>query len=179
MRTTLQSLASQCMYKTMVCLLAPQSTTIIIAVMELPTQSGPQTQNALSGHNGAMIFSHVTLYLIIALSATTFVFLLTIFVLAIVRCHAYCSQPDACSCSPCCGSKKKNKTTMKKAAKDGGGGGGGAAGGGGGDAAGGGGCACWRGHSPATVCGNAARPKSGSTLHRGQRKWLYDQNILL
>ncbi|KAF3838360.1 hypothetical protein F7725_010128 [Dissostichus mawsoni] len=34
------------------------------------------------------MFSNVTLYLIIALCATTFVFLVTIFVLAIVRCHA-------------------------------------------------------------------------------------------
>ncbi|KAI2646118.1 Protocadherin alpha-C2 [Labeo rohita] len=113
------------------------STTINIAVMELPPKVAPDPKRIIRPH-GTMIFSHVTLYLIIALSATTFVFLLTIFVLAIVRCHAYCSQPDACSCSPCCGSKKKKKSTMKKAPKDGGGGGG-AAGGGGGGAAGGGG----------------------------------------
>ncbi|XP_043112820.1 protocadherin alpha-C2-like isoform X1 [Puntigrus tetrazona] len=115
------------------------STTINIAVMELPPKVAPDPKRIIRPH-GTMLFSHVTLYLIIALSATTFVFLLTIFVLAIVRCHAYCSQPDACSCSPCCGSKKKKKTTMKKAPKDGGGGGsGGAAGGGGGGAVGGGG----------------------------------------
>uniref|UniRef100_A0A8C1I886 Protocadherin gamma-C3 n=1 Tax=Cyprinus carpio TaxID=7962 RepID=A0A8C1I886_CYPCA len=118
------------------------STTINIAVMELPPKVAPDPKRIIKPH-GTMIFSHVTLYLIIALSATTFVFLLTIFVLAIVRCHAYCSQPDACSCSPCCGSKKKKKTTMKKTPKDGGsgsvaagGGGGGAAGGGGGAAGG-------------------------------------------
>uniref|UniRef100_A0A8C1PV48 Protocadherin gamma-C3 n=1 Tax=Cyprinus carpio TaxID=7962 RepID=A0A8C1PV48_CYPCA len=115
------------------------STTINIAVMELPPKVAPDPKRIIRPHD-TMIFSHVTLYLIIALSATTFVFLLTIFVLAIVRCHAYCSQPDACSCSPCCGSKKKKKTTMKKAPKDGGGGGA-AGGGGGGDVGGGGGAA--------------------------------------
>ncbi|XP_026095456.1 protocadherin alpha-C2-like isoform X16 [Carassius auratus] len=113
------------------------STTINIAVMEIPPKVAPDPKRIIRPHD-TMIFSHVTLYLIIALSATTFVFLLTIFVLAIVRCHAYCSQPDACSCSPCCVSKKKKKTTMKKAPKDGGGGGGAA---GGGDAGGGGGAA--------------------------------------
>ncbi|XP_059378029.1 protocadherin alpha-C2-like isoform X3 [Carassius carassius] len=113
------------------------STTINIAVMEIPPKVAPDPKRIIRPHD-TMIFSHVTLYLIIALSATTFVFLLTIFVLAIVRCHAYCSQPDACSCSPCCVSKKKKKTTMKKAPKDGGDGGGAAAGG---DAGGGGGAA--------------------------------------
>ncbi|XP_048058554.1 protocadherin alpha-C2-like isoform X1 [Megalobrama amblycephala] len=109
------------------------STTITVGVMELPPKVAPDPKRIIRPH-GTMMFSEVTLYLLIALCATTFVFLLTVFVLAIVRCHAYCSQPDACSCSPCCGSKKKKKTTMKKAAKDGGGGGGG----GGGGAAGGG-----------------------------------------
>uniref|UniRef100_A0A672SCL9 Protocadherin gamma-C3 n=1 Tax=Sinocyclocheilus grahami TaxID=75366 RepID=A0A672SCL9_SINGR len=107
------------------------STTINIAVMEIPPKVAPDPKRIIRPH-GTMVFSRVTLYLIIALSATTFVFLLTIFVLAIVRCHAYCSQPDACSCSPCCGSKKKKKTTMKKVPKDGGGGGGATGGGGGG-----------------------------------------------
>ncbi|XP_016403198.1 protocadherin alpha-C2-like, partial [Sinocyclocheilus rhinocerous] len=65
------------------------STTINIAVMELPPKVAPDPKRIIRPH-GTMIFSHVTLYLIIALSATTFVFLLTIFVLAIVRCHAYC-----------------------------------------------------------------------------------------
>ncbi|XP_056327810.1 protocadherin alpha-C2-like isoform X1 [Danio aesculapii] len=112
------------------------STTINVAVMELPPKVAPDPKRIIRPH-GTMIFSEVTLYLLIALSATTFVFLLTVFVLAIVRCHAYCSQPDACSCSPCCGSKKKKTTTMKKAPKEGGGGGGG----GGGATAGGGGAA--------------------------------------
>lgn len=113
------------------------STTINVAVMELPPKVAPDPKRIIRPH-GTMMFSEVTLYLLIALSATTFVFLLTVFVLAIVRCHAYCSQPDACSCSPCCGSKKKKTTTIKKAPKDGGGGGGGSgASGGGGGAAGG------------------------------------------
>ncbi|XP_065130932.1 protocadherin alpha-C2-like isoform X1 [Paramisgurnus dabryanus] len=115
------------------------STTINVAIMELPPKVAPDPKRIIRPH-GAMIFSNVTLYLIIALSATTFVFLVTVFVLAIVRCHAYCSQPDACSCSPCCGGNKK-KATMKKTPKDGGGGGGvgGATGGGGGGGATGGG----------------------------------------
>uniref|UniRef100_UPI0001A2CE4C protocadherin 2 alpha c precursor n=1 Tax=Danio rerio TaxID=7955 RepID=UPI0001A2CE4C len=111
------------------------STTINVAVMELPPKVAPDPKRIIRPH-GTMMFSEVTLYLLIALSATTFVFLLTVFVLAIVRCHAYCSQPDACSCSPCCGSKKKKTTTMKKAPKDGGGGGGGGGATGGGAAGG-------------------------------------------
>ncbi|XP_030622694.1 protocadherin 2 alpha c isoform X3 [Chanos chanos] len=92
--------------------------TLNVAVMELPPKMTPDPKRITRPH-GAMLFSNVTLYLIVALSATTFVFLLTVVVLAIVRCHAYCSQPDACSCSPCCGGSKK------KSKESGGGGGGG------------------------------------------------------
>ncbi|CAG01549.1 unnamed protein product, partial [Tetraodon nigroviridis] len=63
----------------------------------------PDPKRIIRPHN-TLFFSNVTLYLIVALSATTFVFLVTVVVLAIVRCHAYCSQPG--SCSTCCGSQK-------------------------------------------------------------------------
>uniref|UniRef100_A0A3B5A1P2 Protocadherin 2 alpha b2 n=1 Tax=Stegastes partitus TaxID=144197 RepID=A0A3B5A1P2_9TELE len=77
--------------------------TIYVHVMELPPKLTPDPKRIIRP-NSPLMFSNVTLYLIIALSATTFVFLVTVFVLAIVRCHAYCTQPG--SCSPCCVSKK-------------------------------------------------------------------------
>ncbi|KAI1902540.1 hypothetical protein AGOR_G00016930 [Albula goreensis] len=77
--------------------------TINVAVMEAPPKMAPDPRKIIRPH-GALLFSNVTLYLIVALSATTFVFLLTVMVLAIVRCHAYCSQ--AGTCCPCCVSGK-------------------------------------------------------------------------
>ncbi|KAM9849593.1 protocadherin Fat 4-like [Aulostomus maculatus] len=79
------------------------SATIHVHVMELPPKLTPDPKRIIR-RNSPLMFSNVTLYLIIALCATTFVFLVTVFVLAIVRCHAYCTQPG--SCSPCCVSKK-------------------------------------------------------------------------
>ncbi|KAI5626828.1 hypothetical protein C0J50_13326 [Silurus asotus] len=108
------------------------SATINVAIMELPPKVASDPKRIIRPH-GTLYFSTVTLYLIVALTATTFVFLVTVFVLAIVRCHAYCTQPDACSCSPCCGGSKK------KAPKEGGGNGGGSGGGSGGASGGGGG----------------------------------------
>uniref|UniRef100_A0A667WJZ0 Protocadherin gamma-C3 n=1 Tax=Myripristis murdjan TaxID=586833 RepID=A0A667WJZ0_9TELE len=77
--------------------------TIHVHVLELPPKLAPDPKRIIRPHSPLM-FSNVTLYLIIALSATTFVFLVTVFVLAIVRCHDYCTQPG--SCSPCCVTKK-------------------------------------------------------------------------
>lgn len=77
--------------------------TINVAVMEVLPKVAPDPKKIIRQHN-TLLFSNVTLYLIVALSATTFVFLVTVVVLAIVRCHAYCSQPG--SCSTCCGSQK-------------------------------------------------------------------------
>ncbi|TRY69642.1 hypothetical protein DNTS_024102 [Danionella cerebrum] len=102
------------------------STTISVAVMEIPPKVAPDPKRIIRPH-GALMFSELTLYLMIALSATTFVFLVTVFVLVIVRCHAYCSQPDTCRC---CRSKKKKTVTIKKPPKDGGSSGGGGGGGG-------------------------------------------------
>ncbi|KAG7465370.1 hypothetical protein MATL_G00175730 [Megalops atlanticus] len=77
--------------------------TVHVAVMEVPPKLTPDPKRIMKPHS-PLIFSNVTLYLIVALSATTFVFLLTVVVLAIVRCHAYCTQ--AGSCCPCCSSQK-------------------------------------------------------------------------
>lgn len=77
--------------------------TIYVHVLESPPKLAPETKRIIRADSGLKL-SSVTIYLIIALSATTFVFLVTIFVLAIVRCHAYCTQPG--SCCPCCVSKK-------------------------------------------------------------------------
>ncbi|XP_061090519.1 protocadherin 2 alpha c [Conger conger] len=77
--------------------------TVNVAVMEVPPKMTPDPKKIIKPHR-TLIFSNVTLYLIVALSATTFVFLLTVVVLAIVRCHAYCTQSG--SCCPCCTSQK-------------------------------------------------------------------------
>ncbi|KAM6953606.1 protocadherin alpha-C2-like isoform 1-T1 [Aplochiton taeniatus] len=98
--------------------------TVNVHVMELPPKLTPDPKRIIRPHSPLM-FSNVTLYLIIALSATTFVFLVTIFVLAIVRCHAYCTQPG--SCSPCCVSRKSIPEGGASAGGGGGGGGGGGA----------------------------------------------------
>lgn len=80
--------------------------TLNIAVMEVPPKVIPDPKKIVRP-NSTLLFSNVTLYLIVALSATTFVFLVTVVVLAIVRCHAYCTQPG--SCSPCCVSQKSSQ----------------------------------------------------------------------
>ncbi|XP_057706807.1 protocadherin alpha-C2-like isoform X4 [Corythoichthys intestinalis] len=84
--------------------LPPLSSTAIVHVhvMELTPKLTPDPKRIIRPESPLM-FSHVTIYLIIALCATTFVFLVTVCVLAIVRCHAYCTQSG--SCSPCCVSK--------------------------------------------------------------------------
>ncbi|XP_035624763.1 protocadherin alpha-C2-like isoform X2 [Oncorhynchus keta] len=105
--------------------------TINVHVMELPPKLTPDPKRIIRPHS-PLLFSNVTLYLIVALSATTFVFLVTIVVLAIVRCHAYCTQPG--SCSPCCVSQKRVPEGGTSA-----GGGGGSLGRGGGGGGGGGG----------------------------------------
>ncbi|KAJ8405254.1 hypothetical protein AAFF_G00322450 [Aldrovandia affinis] len=58
--------------------------TINVAVMEVPPKMTPDPKKIIKPHS-TLLFSNVTLYLIVALSATTFVFLLTVVVLAIVR----------------------------------------------------------------------------------------------
>uniref|UniRef100_A0A3Q4MG38 Protocadherin 2 alpha c n=1 Tax=Neolamprologus brichardi TaxID=32507 RepID=A0A3Q4MG38_NEOBR len=90
--------------------------TIYVHVLESPPKLAPETKRIIRADSGLKL-SSVTIYLIIALSATTFVFLVTIFVLAIVRCHAYCTQPG--SCCPCCVSKKNVPEGGATAAGDG------------------------------------------------------------
>ncbi|CAB1337119.1 unnamed protein product, partial [Coregonus sp. 'balchen'] len=104
--------------------------TINVHVMELPPKLTPDPKRIIRPHS-PLLFSNVTLYLIVALSATTFVFLVTIVVLAIVRCHAYCTQPG--SCSPCCVSQKR----IPEGGTSAGGGGGSLSRGGGGGGGGG------------------------------------------
>ncbi|XP_056450952.1 protocadherin alpha-C2-like isoform X2 [Gadus chalcogrammus] len=101
--------------------------TITVAVMEPPQKPAPDPRRIIRPHS-TLLFSNVTLYLIVALSATTFVFLVTVVVLAIVRCHAYCTTPG--SCSPCCVSQKAPPDGGNSSVSGGGGGGGGAGGGG-------------------------------------------------
>ncbi|CDQ79049.1 unnamed protein product [Oncorhynchus mykiss] len=85
----------------------------------------PDPKRVIRPHS-TLLFSNVTLYLIVALSATTFVFLVTVVVLAIVRCHAYCTQPG--SCSPCCVSQKTPPDGGSSSTVGGSGGGGGGGG---------------------------------------------------
>ncbi|XP_077433269.1 protocadherin alpha-C2-like isoform X1 [Vanacampus margaritifer] len=93
--------------------------TVHVHVMELMPKLTPDPKRIIRPESPLM-FSHVTIYLIIALCATTFVFLVTVCVLAIVRCHDYCTQPG--SCCPCCVSKKSLPEGNSAAAASGGGG---------------------------------------------------------
>uniref|UniRef100_A0A8C7U5R0 Protocadherin gamma-C3 n=1 Tax=Oncorhynchus mykiss TaxID=8022 RepID=A0A8C7U5R0_ONCMY len=99
--------------------------TVNVAVMEVPPKVTPDPKRVIRPHS-TLLFSNVTLYLIVALSATTFVFLVTVVVLAIVRCHAYCTQPG--SCSPCCVSQKTPPDGGSSSTVGGSGGGGGGGG---------------------------------------------------
>nr|XP_057919063.1 protocadherin alpha-C2-like isoform X3 [Doryrhamphus excisus] len=85
--------------------LPPLSSTVTVhvLVMELLPKLTPDPKRIIRP-DSPLMFSRFTISLIIALCATTFVFLVTVFVLAIVRCHAYCTQPG--SCCPCCVSNK-------------------------------------------------------------------------
>ncbi|XP_013993606.1 protocadherin alpha-C2 isoform X1 [Salmo salar] len=96
--------------------------TVNVAVMEVPPKVTPDPKRVIRPHS-TLLFSNLTLYLIVALSATTFVFLVTVVVLAIVRCHAYCTQPG--SCSPCCVSQKTPPDGGSSSIVGGAGGGGG------------------------------------------------------
>ncbi|KAL2094504.1 hypothetical protein ACEWY4_009223 [Coilia grayii] len=96
--------------------------TINVAILEVPPKVVPDPRRVIRPQS-PLPLTNVTLYLIVALSATTFVFLVTVVVLAIVRCHAYCSQPG--SCSPCCVSQKAPKDGGSATVGASGGGGGG------------------------------------------------------
>ncbi|XP_077464607.1 protocadherin alpha-C2-like isoform X1 [Stigmatopora argus] len=65
--------------------------TVRVRLTELPPKLSGDPKRVIRPESPLM-FSHVTIYLIIALCATTFVFLVTVCVLAIVRCHAYCAR---------------------------------------------------------------------------------------
>ncbi|XP_061106356.1 protocadherin alpha-C2-like isoform X1 [Conger conger] len=75
--------------------------TLSIALTEAPPKPPADPRRVV---RPPLLFSNVTLYLMVALCATTFVFLLTVMVLAVVRCHTYCSHAQ--SCCPCCVSRK-------------------------------------------------------------------------
>ncbi|XP_028815623.1 protocadherin alpha-C2-like isoform X1 [Denticeps clupeoides] len=97
--------------------------TVNVAILELPPKVTPDPKRVM--RPPGIPLSGMTLYLIVALSATTFVFLVTVMVIIIVQCHAYCSQPGTCLCSPCCSTNKKPQESVGKGGGSGGGSGGG------------------------------------------------------
>ncbi|XP_015205212.1 protocadherin alpha-C2-like isoform X2 [Lepisosteus oculatus] len=76
--------------------------TVNVAVMELAPKVIPDPKKSVK--DNGKLFTHVTLYLIVALSATSFVFVLTVIVLAIVRCS---TQQGPCCGSQCCVAQKQ------------------------------------------------------------------------
>ncbi|XP_014351003.1 protocadherin alpha-C2 [Latimeria chalumnae] len=60
-------------------------------------------------------YSDITLYLIIALSSVSFIFLLTIIILAVIRCYRYNMYGDYCCISPCCIRKRQSVEIYKQA----------------------------------------------------------------
>uniref|UniRef100_A0A672YLH6 Protocadherin gamma-C3 n=1 Tax=Sphaeramia orbicularis TaxID=375764 RepID=A0A672YLH6_9TELE len=87
--------------------------TIHVHVMELPPKLTPDPKRIIRP-NSPLMLSNITIYLIIALSATTFVFLVTVFVLAIVRCHAYCTQPGSCGGAGAGGGQQANNVALRR-----------------------------------------------------------------
>ncbi|XP_066572843.1 protocadherin alpha-C2 isoform X2 [Amia ocellicauda] len=83
--------------------------TVNVAVMEVAPKVLPDPKKSVK--ENTKLISHVTLYLIIALSATSFVFLVTVTVLAIVRCS---TQTGPCCVSPCCVAQKPAPDTSQQ-----------------------------------------------------------------
>ncbi|XP_058852107.1 protocadherin alpha-C2-like isoform X1 [Acipenser ruthenus] len=85
--------------------------TIHVVVVDRVTRIIPDPRRHVKS---SKIYTDVTLYLIIALSAICFVFLLTIIVLAVIRCHRY--SGTCCLCHGC--TRERHSVEMYKQANN-------------------------------------------------------------
>lgn len=90
------------------------SVAITVAVVDRVTRILPDTQRHVKSPR---TYSEITLYLIIALSTVSFIFLLTIIVLSIIKCYRYTAYGTAC-CGGFCGVRERCPAELYKQANN-------------------------------------------------------------
>ncbi|XP_078509583.1 protocadherin alpha-C2-like isoform X2 [Lissotriton helveticus] len=90
------------------------SAAITVAVVDRVSKMLPDTRRHVKSTKNS---SEITLYLIIALSAISFIFLLTVLVLAAFKCYRYSVYGQAC-CAGLCGAKPRGPAEMYKQANN-------------------------------------------------------------
>ncbi|XP_072854480.2 protocadherin alpha-C2 isoform X1 [Pogona vitticeps] len=83
----------------------PQSSSVSIniAVVDRVSRTVPDTRRHIKSSRN---YSEITLYLIVALTSVSFIFLLTVIVLAVIRCHKYSVHHNSC-CGGFCGTPRE------------------------------------------------------------------------
>lgn len=87
---------------------------ITVAVVDRVSKMLPDTQRHIKSPR---TYSEITLYLIIALSTVSFIFLLTIIVLSIIKCYRYTAYGTAC-CGGFCGVRERSPADLYKQANN-------------------------------------------------------------
>ncbi|CAH7007546.1 Pcdhac2 [Phodopus roborovskii] len=87
---------------------------ITVAVVDRVSKMLPDPQRHIKS---ARTYSEITLYLIIALSTVSFIFLLTIIVLSIIKCYRYTAYGTAC-CGGFCGVRERCPAELYKQANN-------------------------------------------------------------
>ncbi|XP_045685029.1 protocadherin alpha-C2 isoform X7 [Phyllostomus hastatus] len=90
------------------------SVSITVAVVDRVSRILPDTQRHV---RSPRTYSEITLYLIIALSTVSFIFLLTIIVLSIIKCYRYTAYGTAC-CGGFCGVRERCRADLYKQANN-------------------------------------------------------------
>ncbi|XP_045140672.1 protocadherin alpha-C2 [Echinops telfairi] len=90
------------------------SVAITVAVVDRVARILPDTQRHVKSPR---TYSELTLYLIIALSTVSFIFLLTIIALSIIKCYRYTAYGTAC-CGGFCGVRERCPTELYKQANN-------------------------------------------------------------
>ncbi|XP_065265873.1 protocadherin alpha-C2-like isoform X1 [Emys orbicularis] len=87
---------------------------ITIAVVDRVSKIIPDTRRHIKSTRN---YSEITLYLIIALSSVSFIFVLTIIVLTVIKCYRYSVYGDSC-CGGFCGVRERYPAEMYKQANN-------------------------------------------------------------
>ncbi|XP_019362160.1 PREDICTED: protocadherin alpha-C2-like [Gavialis gangeticus] len=90
------------------------SVAITIAVVDRVSKINPDTRRYIKSTRN---YSEITVYLIIALSSVSFIFLLTIIVLTVIKCYRYNVYGDSC-CGGFCGVRERCPAEMYKQANN-------------------------------------------------------------
>lgn len=90
------------------------SVAITIAVVDRVSKIIPDTRRYIKSTRN---YSEITVYLIIALSSVSFIFLLTIIVLTVIKCYRYNVYGDSC-CGGFCGVRERCPAEMYKQANN-------------------------------------------------------------